>query len=531
MLNVDSALRVLDREIGERVAYRTEKERKLALLKETLHQSADARQRYALCDRLFNEYKYYQYDSAYAYALRSLEEAQRIEDAVAVVRAKRYLLHCYTSVGFFKEAMEVVRGISAEGLPPEDLVELYTNYVYLYQNMVYFAMGTDQLLKKYDEERRHYRELILENAALCTDSVVRRRTEEMLRADEYAPEEMLAERQALLEHYHLSVHEQAIQYCIMGEESEKQGDRRAAIYYMALSAICDIRSNTHETAAAKALAYYMYEAGDLNRALRYIHLAEDDANFFNTRLRKIEINKLLPIIENERYNWVSRQRNLSLFIVALAVVSLVLLAIFFLSLKRRNRRLQEARQETADAYREIEQQAEELNKANNALSSVNRQLQEANEIKDQYIIQSLYSDSDFVNHVEEKCKLFERKLKAKQYADLPSLLVSMGIKQERERMSSAFDAAFLKLFPNFIEEYNRLFPAEHHISLGEDGTLSTEVRIFALMRLGVEDVALVARYLNLSVNTVYVYKSKVKAKALVPPDDFDRCILQIPKPR
>lgn len=529
-LNVDSVLRILDREIGQRDIYMAEKERKMETLKEALRLSSDMKQHFIFCNQLFNEYKYYQYDSAYVYALRSLDAAQHIKDAVSIARAKCDLLHCYTSVGFFKEAMEVVNGFSTEGLSPDDLVEYYTMCVYFYQNLINFAMGTDRLLQKYVEKRKVCRELILENAALCEDSVTRNRTEDMLKADEFPPEKVVEMRQSLLDKYSLSMHEQAIQYCIMGEVSEARGDREAAIYYMALSAISDIRSNTRETSAAKALASHMYEKGDLDRAFRYIHLAEDDANFFNTRLRKIEINNLLPMIENQRYNWANRQRNFTLTIAVMTVVSLFLLAMMLRSLKRRNIKLQEARQETADAYKEIEQKAHELNEANAALSTVNRQLKEANEIKDQYIIQSLYSDSDFVNNVEEKCKLFERKLKAKQYADLPSILTSMNVKRERERMSSAFDQAFLKLFPNFIDEYNRLFPAEHHIGSNAAGALPTEVRIFALMRLGIEDTAQIARYLNLSLNTIYVYKSKVKAKALVPQEDFEACIMCIPKP-
>lgn len=529
-LNVDSVLRILDREIGQRDIYMAEKERKLEALKEGFRLSADMKQRFIFCDQLFNEYKYYQYDSAYVYTQRSLEAAQQMGDVVAIAKAKCNLLQCYTSVGFFKEAMEVVNGFSTEGLPPDELVEYYTMCVYFYQNLINFAMGTDQLLQKYGEKRKMCRLLILENAALCEDSITRSRTEDMLKADEVPSERVMETRRQLLDKYSLSVHEQAIQYCIMGEESEKQGDREASIYYMALSAISDIRSNTRETSAAKSLASHMYKKGDLERALRYIYLAEDDANFFNTRLRKIEINNLLPLIENQRYNWVNRQRNFTLTIAVLTAVSLFLLAMMLRSLKRRNRKLLEARQETADAYKEIEQKAHELNDANTALSSVNRQLKEANEIKDLYIIQSLYSDSDFVSNVEEKCKLFERKLKAKQYADLPSILTSMNVKRERERMSSAFDQAFLKLFPNFIDEYNRLFPAEHHIGFNAAGALPTEVRIFALMRLGIEDTAQIARYLNLSLNTIYVYKSKVKAKAVVPQEDFEACIMRIPKP-
>lgn len=508
-MNVDSILKVLDQEIEQRKVYASQKEQKLKLLKETFAQTADMRQRFTICDNLFKEYKHYQYDSAYVYALRCHEMAEKIQETSYVSRAKCNLLYCYISVGFFEEAEEVMQGFSTEGLSPNDLHEYYSNCVYLYQSLTAFAMGTEKMMRKYAEERQKYYELTLQSSAQLTDDEYRIRAEEMLRIDRLPTQENIAARINLLSKYKLSLHEQAVQYCILSDKSNILNKREEAIYYAALSAIADIRSNTRETLATKLLASYMYDWKETKRALRYIRLAQEDANFFNTNLRKIEINTLLPIIENERYNAANRQRIIILSITILTIISALLLTVMVITARKRNRRLQEAR---------------------SSLSTVNRKLQEANEIKDQYIVQSLYSNSDFVNQVEEKCKLFERKLKAKQYTDLPSALVGMGIKQERERMASTFDQTFLKLFPNFLDEYNQLFPAEQHVSLGSNGVLPTEVRIFALMRLGIEDNARIARYLNLSLNTIYVYKSKVKAKAIVPQEEFDRRIMQIQKP-
>lgn len=529
-MNIDSILKVLDREIEQRDVYVSQKEQKLSFLKETLAQTTDMRQQFSICENLFNEYKHYQYDSAYVYALRTLETAERIKDNSLVAWGKCHLLYCYISVGFFEEAEEVMSGFSIEGLEPEELHEYYSACVYFYQNLIVFAMGTDKLMQRYRDEKQKYYELSLKNGVLLADDGYRVRTEDMLRINDLPIEENIIRRIQLFSKYNLSLHEQAVQYCILSENSDALNRREEAIYYAALSAIADIRSNTRETLATKLLASYMYDRKETDRALRYILVAQEDANFYNTNLRKIEINTLLPIIENERYNAANRQRIIILSITVLTILSIVLLTVVVISTRKRNRNLQEARKKISIAYEEIEQQAQQLNEANNNLSTVNRKLQEANEIKDQYIVQSLYSNSDFVNLVEEKCKLFERKLKAKQYTDLSSTLTSMGIKQERERMASTFDQAFLKLFPNFLDEYNRLFPVEQHARLGSNGVLPTEVRIFALMRLGIEDNALIARYLNLSLNTIYVYKSKVKAKAIVPQDDFDRYIMQIPKP-
>lgn len=106
----------------------------------------------------------------------------------------------------------------------------------------------------------------------------------------------------------------------------------------------------------------------------------------------------------------------------------------------------------------------------------------------------------------------------------------MGIKEERQRIYRNFDDAFLKLFPNFIDEFNRLFKEEDWIEVNENGELPMDVRVFALLRLGISDPAAVAKYLNLSVKTVYVYKTKMKSKSIIPNDDFEAAVKAIPKP-
>lgn len=521
-LNIDSILNVLDYEMSQCDAYTQTKEEKLVSLKSLLHQSADDQHTFALCNELFEEYKHYQYDSAYVYAVRSLWLAEKLRQPESIALAKSSLMFCYTTVGFYKEADEMNRGFSVEGLTPQMLEHYYTQCLYLYQNMRDFAVGNDSLWQHYEYLREQARAQVLMNADKNTDEYRRNHSKDMLSVEFLSPDSMIERRKLLLDKYSLSLHDQAVQYFMIGEMCDKLGRRTEATYYMALSAINDIRSITRETSAGKTLASYMYEAGDIDRATRYIHRAQSDANFYNTRIRKMEINSILPLIESRRYEQMSRQRNFSFAFGAFVLLTLLLLVILYVILKKKNRSLREARNE-------IEQKARERDAVNRQLSVINMQLQEANEIKDSYIVQSLYGDSSFVNEVEEKCKQMERKLKAKQYDDLLSVIHGINIRQERERMSSSFDAAFLKLFPTFLEEYNKLFPEEYQACLTDSGMLPTEVRIFALMRLGIADTALVAKYLNISQNTIYVYKAKVKAKSLVSKEEFDNRILRICK--
>lgn len=450
-LNIDSVLHVLDYEMSQCDVYMQKKEEKLVSLKTLLRQSVDDHHCFALCNELFEEYKYYQYDSAYVYAVRSLRLAEQLQQPESIALAKSSLIFCYTAVGFYKEADEVNREFSVEGLSPQMLEHYYTQCLYLYQNMRDFSVDNDSLWQHYESLREQARAQVLASAAMNADVYRRTYTKDMLSVEFLPPASMIERRKQLLGKYSLSLHDQAVQCFMIGEMCDKLGRRAEATYYMALSAINDIRSNTRETSAGKTLASYMYEAGDIDRATRYVYRAQSDANFYNTRIRKMEINSILPLIESRRYEQMSRQRNFLFAFGAFVLLTLLLLAVLYVILKKKNRSLCEARNE-------VERKACERDAVNRQLSVINMQLQEANEIKDSYIVQSLYGDSSFVNDVEEKCKQLKRKLKAKQYDDLLSIINGINIRQERERMSSSFDAAFLKLFPTFLEEYNKLFP-------------------------------------------------------------------------
>ena len=518
--DVDSILHVLDSEILKYNDYNAKKEQRLDSLKRHLHSNNNPRHNYDMCSRLYEEYKKYQFDSTYVYATRMLHYAEKIGDREALAHAKSNLIFCQISAGFYVEAWKIIMNYDTTGLSTHTLQEFYSRCVLFYQNMSVYSKGVGQLGELYDAKRREAVRNEIEMARVNCDTITLRLTG--INMMDISVDSMINFRRNTLERFHFADDDLAVQDYIIAELHEQKGDMNRCIYYMALAAIRDIRACTHETAAAKRLALFMLDRGEIGRAVSYIHLAQNDAEFYGARTRMMETSSALQMIEGVRYNEVQKQRIMYFAIIAIVLISLVFLVMFIMGLHRKNKALHSARLV-------IEKKVAELDQANGELSAVNSKLKEANEIKDSYVIQSLYSDTEFVNHVEEKCKSMSQKIKAKQYADLAGLIHDIGVKQERERLSSVFDSTFLKLFPNFIEEYNKLFPVEHRVAVAADGTLPTEVRIFALMRLGIKDAVIVANYLNLSLNTVYVYKAKVKSRSVVKKEEFDSLIMQIPK--
>ena len=515
-------LKELDRTIVNRNRYIKEKEARMAGIKAELVDSGDKTEEFNMYDQLFDEYKYYQYDSAYVYArkLEKIAEMTSVKSDMAI--AESALLFCFKSVGFFNEATDIIRDFNTDGVPDDLLVDYYILCAETYQNLSSYVSGAEDLASEYDKKKSYYYNLALEHSSDHSYEHSWMALEIKL-IDDYSYKLAIEGRKSLIAQFNLDEHEQAVQYSILASaySSVKRNDE--AIYYRALSAICDIKACTHETTSAKVLASEMYDRKDIAHAYSYIQQALYDATFYNSRLRMVEINTILPIIQNSRYNWMNGQRVFSFLFGGFVMTLLILTFILFIKLRRRNRELSEV-------HTKLVANSEILRKTNMSLSEVYGKLKETSEIKDQYIIQSLYGNTFFVNEVEKQSTFAIRKIVVRQYDDAVALLHNMGIKEERERLYASFDTAFLKLFPNFIKEFNALFPEDAWIQLDERGALPMDVRIFALLRLGIGNTAQVADYLNLSVNTVYVYKTKLKSRALGPKENFEAAIMAIPKP-
>ena len=515
---IDSILQELDRTIDNRWRYEQEKLQKIDRLKEELAKTDEPLVRMEYYSALFDQYKNYQYDSAFVYA-KLLEQS-----AVGEYKAKAQiaLLHCFKSVGFFYEAVEVIKAFNPQGVPPSLCAEFNFLCAETWQSLSSYVSGSDVLSAEYDAQRLACYNKVLEYAEESSYCYGYAKLDKMI-IEQQSDSLAIVGRKRFILTNDWDEHQKAVQYSILSGSYNNLKQYDKAVYYLAMSAIMDIRSCTHETTSARVLAGHMYERNDIKRAYKYIQQAQYDAEFFNSRLRKTEINTILPVIESGRYNWMNNQRVL-LFIILFSLVILFVLTIFLLlKLRARNETLRQI-------HSDLEEKTSLLEQSNKSLTEVISKLREANEIKDQYIIQSLYGNTAFVNEVNEAVNEATREISLKRANDARTTLYHIGIKKERARIAATFDTAFLKLFPNWMDEFNALFPDNMKVHLSEDGTMPTDVRIFALMRLGFDNPAEVAEYLNLSVDTVYVYKARVKSRAIVDKDEFDSRIMAIPKP-
>lgn len=510
-LDTDSVLNILFKEIQNKNHYYTERDKRISDLKKQALAANDDYSLLHINNRIFNEYSSYQYDSAFVYASKLVQLSEKTADKNLKAQARCNVFACFVKTGLFKEAFDYARTINIEQTNDSIKNYYYTLCSKLYSSIRNYNKGYLQR-EDYELHRKKYCDSTL--MTLSSQNLEYNYTVILRDYDNSKPKDKIEAYEKLLQTYQIDDHLKAIIYSSIGKTYKYTGNIDSAIYYMSLSAIHDIKSATRETTSKTLLATYLYENGDIEEASKLIDEALDDANFYNARHHKISINSILPIIEKERTEMIEKQKNT--FLLFSIIVSVILIALLFAlaTIYKQIKKLRLARNTIQEQY--------------NQLEDINETLKEANAIKDHYIIQSLYSKSEYIEKVEGLLLKIDRKLKSKQYEDIFRMGSEFEIKKERETLYSSFDSTFFKIFPDFLEEYNKLFDKEDHVTI-VDNNLPPEVRIFALIRLGISENERISKFLNLSINTIYSYKAKVKNKSIVPNEEFEYRIMQIKK--
>jgi DNA-binding CsgD family transcriptional regulator len=312
-------------------------------------------------------------------------------------------------------------------------------------------------------------------------------------------------------------------------ELKMQGDTAQMMYWLKESVLADIRNAAMDQGSMWELANELMLMGDIDRASRYISFTSDCANRYGSRQRNWQISPLLSHIAKE-YKDQSERTTLKLRItnVLISILALLLLgALFFLH--RRNKQLDTARNalkesndELASANHQLSNQAEELSALNSQLSVLNSQLSESSRVKDEYIGRFLSLCAQYVDKIDNYRKTVNRKMKNKELDDLYQMSKSTELKErELDELFENFDNVFLHLFPNFIDDFNALLTPEAQVHPKEENRLTTEIRIFALIRLGIEDSSKIAEFLHYSVNTIYNYRARIKNGTLGNREQFE----------
>jgi hypothetical protein len=307
-----------------------------------------------------------------------------------------------------------------------------------------------------------------------------------------------------------------------------QGDSVQARYWVTQSALSDVKNAIMDQGAMWELANKLMADGDINRAYSYIHFAWQCANKFNTLKRNSQISPVLTAIsDNYEASLKRANRLLAVLAVVLSLLAALFLGILFYSNSQR-KKLARARNELSDSNNQLAQLNSQLSQLNSQMHETNLKLNESNRVKDEYVGRFIHLCSFYIDRLDDVRKRVNMMVKKK---DLQALHQFTGDSELRDKnlteLYEMFDSTFLHLFPNFVDDFNALLRPECRISLTSPGTLNTDIRIFALIRLGIEDSSRIAEFLHYSVNTIYNYRAKIKNGAIGSRDAFEASVKAI----
>lgn len=526
--SLDSLLNVLDKTIKEADTYVQIKENKLHELKKEARKTPPfSVERYHLNNDIYLEYKAYSSDSALHYLNENMLLARQLNDKERELKIQLELSYLLSSIGMYMEAADILNSIDRQTLPSSLLGHYYTCYEHVYSEAGAAQPRYKMFASRYAKLSHAYRDSMQVTLDPSSATYLWLRETQLREAGKYDEalefsDRRLAESSFGTPQYALVAYQRFRLFESMGKKDEH-------LYYLVLSAISDVRSAIKEQSSLMVLAQELNRKGDLKRAYDYINFSWEISQFYKTRLRSwMNITPLSMI--NGNYQDIIKQQNreLLIYITCVALLAL-LLVIALIYIYRQMKALSIAKKGLQEVNERLFSLNEELEEVNRHLRSTNLELSESNLIKEAYIARFFKLCSVYVDRLQAYRKLVNKKLQRGQVAELLKMthLSNDIVTVEVQELYANFDSAFLHLFPNFVESLNALLLPEEQIVLKPDELLNTELRIFALIRLGIKDSSQIAELLHYSVNTIYNYRSRVKTKARVSRDDFEDLVAKI----
>jgi len=322
-------------------------------------------------------------------------------------------------------------------------------------------------------------------------------------------------------------HERAMFYNILAGFYKQDGNRDMEKKYYALSAICDIKNAIKENASMMALALLLYEEGDIDNAYKCMKSSFEDAVFCNARFRTFEISKIFPIIDSEYQEKTVKQKlELQKYLVVVSLLSLFLIAaVIYVYLQMK--RIARIRKELYQKNIQLNTLNHDLQESNNQLLEVNQKLSETNKVKEAYLGKFIDLCSSYIEKLDNYRRNLNKIANSGKIEELSkSLKSTQFIEDELNGFYTNFDETFLRIYPTFISDFNALFPEEEKQMVKQGELLNTELRVYALIRLGINDSAKIAVFLRYSITTIYTYRSKLKNKSLYP-ENLEEQVMKI----
>ena len=509
----------LDEAIKHTEQYTQEREQRITKHRTALEVTKDPAGQYELCYRLYEEFQPYMNDSAIYYIDRCIALAEKMGDHIRAEQCQLQLAFQCTESGMYNEAMDILRAFDAAQISDaKNRQKYYSTLSHLYAELGYYCK-VPRLQREYYANGDRYRALI-DTTVSSRDEALQIKEMQCFAAGD--AQGALQYSDMRLKQVDKGSHEYAIVAFYRYLDYSLKGDSVQARYWVTQSALSDVKNAIMDQGALWELANLLMADGDMDRAYYYIHFAWQCANKFNTVKRN---NQISPVLTSISDNYEESLKRANRQLLALAVVASLLAALFLAILFYSNsqrKKLARARNELSMSNQQLGQLNQQLSELNAQLGDTNIRLNESNRVKDEYVGRFIHLCSFYIDRLDEMRKRVNKMVKGKDLAALDKFTEGNELRdQNLNELYEMFDSTFLHLFPNFVADFNALLQPESRIGLPKPGTLNTDLRIFALIRLGIEDSSRIAEFLHYSVNTIYNYRAKVKNGALTDRDSFE----------
>ena len=540
---IEALLTRLDSLIENNDEYIAEKENRIQQLrykKKHIHTEEEA---FWLNKMFYEEYYVYNADSAMIYANENLAISQRQgnQERIADWTLKKAFL--LSATGLLTESMKLLQDISTASLPLDLRVEYYGQMMYLYSHFGQYS-GDDNLNLRagYYQKEGAYKDSVYAVITPQDPFYLWYKGWKFLGTSQQ--DEVKQELKTVVEGSALNSRHDAMNAYILACLCREVNLPSEYLKYMIYSSIADVRIANKDIASLEELSKVLFELGDIDRAYTYINYCLQNAQMYRNRVRVIGISQVQNAI-HKAYQERNRKQEarLRLFLVTVSILSLVLIiAIFYIyrqvkrlalsraQLNEANILLNEHIEELSLAQTRLAEVNEELQSVNEQLTETNGQLCESNYVKEEYIGYVFTICSNYISKLDDFRKTINRKAKTGQFDDIISLTSTASVAQkELKEFYHNFDAIFLHVYPDFVTDFNALLHPDERIVIKEGDLLNTDLRIYALVRLGINDSVKIAEFLHCSPQTVYNIRLKTRNKAVIPKEDFAKVVSSLGK--
>jgi hypothetical protein len=522
--DTDSIYRILDEEIANADRYIRIKEQRIADREADLKRVKTDEAIFELSFSLYEEYSSYNDEKAKTVLRQCLRTAEKMGDSNRKSKICAYLAYQNSMSGYYTEALHWLSLVDERTADRETLADYYFAAAHTYGELGSYSVDKD-LSSEYFKTSDAFGEKFFETADTATSFYYQRRLPYLINSGDTIGAEKLCRKWA--SEIDKDSHDYAIMAYFMSE-CYRNNNQHARCYWLAVSAICDCKNAVMNQASLWNLADIMSKNGSPARSRRYVEYSWMCTTKFGGHTRSWQVSPVITTINRNYRNELShKNRNLSILLISVSVLAVLFLA-SLLFLYKRNQQLSAARNELGKTNRQLAALNSQLHESNDKMSQVNKQLHDSNRVKDEYIARFLSLCSEYIDKLDAYRLKVNRRLKASQYKELLHMTDSDALlTEETKELFANFDAVFLKLYPNFAEDFNNLLREEYRQQLGDNNELTTDMRIVALIRLGIEDSAHIAEFLRLSPNTIYNYRARLKARACHDRDNFEEKIKEI----